>query len=84
MYFGEWKGGRPHGHGRLQPVRGGAGGDGGARGEPVYVGQWAEGERSGQGVGVLPSGEVYDGEWGHGQPQGFGVAPQGESATLPP
>ena len=66
-YEGEWRGGKPDGRGRLLPA-------GAARGtEPLYVGAWVAGERTGHGVGRLARGGVYEGEWQHGEPHGFGV-----------
>ncbi|DAZ95640.1 TPA: hypothetical protein N0F65_002269 [Lagenidium giganteum] len=60
-YVGELVGGVPHGHGESQHAL------------EVYVGNWQNGKRCGQGTQTLHDGTTYVGEWRNGKRNGFGT-----------
>lgn len=64
VYEGEWRGGRPHGHG-VMSVPGKDGYE--------YTGSFAEGQRSGQGRCRFANGRTYDGEWRADEMNGHGT-----------
>lgn len=61
IYWGDMKGGRPEGHGRMEDVDG-----------SEYVGDWRQGEPNGRGVSTSADGDLYEGQFVDGKPNGVG------------
>ena len=38
-----------------------------------YIGEWKDGQKSGEGVMIYENGDLYDGEWQHGKKNGQGT-----------
>lgn len=72
LYSGETRNGRPHGHGVMTFSRG-------QHVAAAYRGEFADGKRTGLGVGVADEGLVWSGQWSANEACGFGIleAPDG-------